>query len=197
MGRLEQDREDVDTSFPVPDFIAPDLDVLFCGINPGRASAAAGMPFAAPGSRWWPALHDAGFTPRILTPSEADVMLTWGFGLTALVRRATSRASELSRDELVAGGAELVDRVRTWRPRWLAVMGVTVYRTAFHQKAAQVGDQEWTIGTTRVWVLPHPSGLNGHFPPPRLAEEFGRLRVAAGMPDLSAGARSGGDGVVK
>ena len=68
---------------PVPDFIAPELDVLFCGINPGLSSAAAGMPFAAPGSRWWPALYDAGFTPRVLTPSEADALLTWGIGLTA------------------------------------------------------------------------------------------------------------------
>jgi TDG/mug DNA glycosylase family protein len=190
MGEPEQHPEDAADPMPVPDFIGPDLDVLFCGINPGLASAAAGMPFAAPGSRWWPALYDAGFTPRILAPSEADVMLTWGFGLTALVRRATSRAAELSREELVAGGADLVERVRTWRPRWLAVMGVTVYRTAFARKAAQVGEQAWSIGAARVWVLPHPSGLNGHFPPPRLAEEFTRLREAAGMPDLSAASRS-------
>ena len=68
-------------------------------------------------------------------------------------------------------------------------MGVTAFRTAFAQKGAQIGEQEWTIGATRVWVLPHPSGLNGHFPPPRLAEEFGRLRRAAGLADLSAAAR--------
>jgi TDG/mug DNA glycosylase family protein len=117
-------------------------------------------------------------------------MLTWGFGLTALVRRATSRAAELSREELRAGGAGVIDRVGTWQPRWLAVMGVTAFRTAFDRKAAQVGEQDWRIGETKVWVLPHPSGLNGHFPPPRLAVEFSRLREAAGMPDLSVGART-------
>ncbi len=172
---------------PVSDIVAPDLDVLFCGINPGLASAAAGEPFAGPGSRWWPALHRSGFTPRLLASSEAAAMLTWGIGLTAFVRRPTARASELSRAELEAGGAEVVERVRTWHPRWLAVLGVTAYRTAFAEPRAQIGEQALRIGDTRVWLLPHPSGLNAHFTPQRLAEEFARFRIAAGIPDRSAG----------
>lgn len=179
------------TPVTLSDIIAPDLDVLFCGVNPGLSSAAAGMPFATPSSRWWPALHRAGFTPRVLAASEAATMLTWGIGLTSLVRRATVRAAELSREELTAGAAEVAERVHTWHPRWLAVLGVTAYRTAFAVKDAQVGEQQLRIGTTRVWILPNPSGLNAHFPPARIAEEFARLREAAGMPDRSAGDGSG------
>jgi double-stranded uracil-DNA glycosylase len=191
MGTQEQNPDDAAAAIPVPDILAPDLDVLFCGINPGLSSAAARMPFAAPSNRWWPALYASGFTPRILAPSEASDLLTWGLGLTALVRRGTARASELSREELAAGALEVVDRVRASRPRWLAVLGVTAYRSGFGEPAARVGEQQRTIGDTRVWVLPHPSGLNAHFPPRRLAEEFARLREAAGLPDLSVAARSG------
>ena len=165
------------------DVLAPDLDVLFCGINPGLASAAAGLPFASRGNRWWAALEQSGFTPRVLAPTEADTLLSWGLGLTTMVRRPTSRAAELSRAELVAGAAELLDRVRIWRPRWLAVLGVTAFRAGFDRPAATVGEQDLAIGATRVWVLPNPSGLNAHFPPRLLAEEFARLRRAASLSD--------------
>jgi TDG/mug DNA glycosylase family protein len=169
----------------LPDLIADDLTVLLAGINPGLSSAANGHHFATPGSRLWPALHRAGFTPRLLTAWEEDQLLELGIGITSVVRRPTARAAELTRTEYVAGGRSLRRRVRARRPAWLALLGVTGYRAAFDAPGATVGLQPVTLGTTRVWVLPSPSGLNAHYPPAVLATEFAKLRVAAGLPDRS------------
>ncbi|MFD6157557.1 G/U mismatch-specific DNA glycosylase [Nocardia sp. NPDC060256] len=165
------------------DILAPELDVLFCGINPGLSSAAVGLPFATRSSRWWPALHRSGFTPRVLAAAEADQLPTWGLGLTTMVRRPTAKAAELTRAELVAGAAELTKRVHNWRPQWLAVLGVTAFRAGYGRPEATVGPQDLRIGETQVWVVPNPSGLNAHYPPQQLAEEFARLRRAAAIPD--------------
>jgi double-stranded uracil-DNA glycosylase len=167
------------------DVIADDLAVLFCGANPGLSSAAARAPFATPSDRWWPALYDSGFTPRRLAPHEAHEMLALGLGLTSLVRRPTVGVAELAKAEFVEGARLLRRRVLARRPRWLAVLGVTAYRAAFGRPDAAVGLQEDTIGSTRLWILPNPSGLNAHYPPRALATEFARLRVAAGLPDRS------------
>ena len=162
----------------IPDVIAPGLDVLFCGINPGLYSAATGRHFARPGNRFWPALHRSGFVPRQLRPAEQDLLLGYGHGITNLVARGTARADELTAAEIVAGGEILTAKVRRYRPRWLAVLGVTAYRTAFGVREARVGRQAGSIGDTGVWVLPNPSGLNAHYPLDRLVAEFGRLRRA-------------------
>ena len=171
------------------DVIADDLVVLFCGANPGLSSAAARAPFATPGDRWWPALYESGFTPRRLAPHEAHELLALGLGLTSLVRRPTVGVAELAQAEFVEGGRLLRRRVLARRPRWLAVLGVTAYRAAFGRPDVAVGLQEDTIGSTRLWILPNPSGLNAHYPPRALATEFARLRVAAGLPDRSRRAR--------
>ncbi|CAM5370971.1 MULTISPECIES: G/U mismatch-specific DNA glycosylase [Streptomyces] len=163
----------------VPDVAAPGLRVLFCGINPGLMSAAAGHHFARPGNRFWPTLHAAGFTPRVLKPAEQEELLAYGLGITNVVERASARADELTAEEFREGGRHLVEKVTRLRPRWLAVAGVTAYRVAFDDKRAQVGPQERTIGDTRIWVLPNPSGLNAHYPPAALAEAYARLRAAA------------------
>ncbi|MEC3975584.1 G/U mismatch-specific DNA glycosylase [Amycolatopsis sp. H20-H5] len=162
----------------IPDLLAPELDVLFCGINPGLYSGALGLHFARPGNRFWPALHGGGFTPRRFDPSEQDALLGLGFGITNVVARTTARADELSGDELREGGRILTAKVAEYRPRWLAVVGITAYRTAFGRSKAQVGHQDEEIGGARVWVLPNPSGLNAHWTPAGLAVEFGRLREA-------------------
>src|SRR5580658_2596686 len=167
------------------DVIADDLVVLFCGANPGLSSAAARAPFATPSDRWWPALYESGFTPRRLAPHEAHELLALGLGLTSLVRRPTAGVAELTQAEFVEGGRLLRRRVLARHPRWLAVLGVTAYRAAFGRPDAAVGLQEDTIGATRLWILPNPSGLNAHYPPRALATEFARLRVAAGLPDRS------------
>ncbi|MEP7088686.1 MAG: G/U mismatch-specific DNA glycosylase [Nocardioidaceae bacterium] len=157
------------------DLAAPGLRVLFTGINPGLYSAWTGHHFARPGNRFWPALHASGFTPRLLRPDEQGELLGLGLGVTNVVARATARADELTAAELVAGGAELRAKVIGLRPRWLAVSGVTAYRAAFAARRAVVGLQEATIGETRIWVLPNPSGLNAHYSAGALAEEFARL----------------------
>ncbi|MEV4050990.1 G/U mismatch-specific DNA glycosylase [Amycolatopsis sp. NPDC049688] len=164
----------------IRDVIAPDLDVLFCGINPGLYSGALGQHFARPGNRFWPALHNGGFTPRLYKPSEQHELLDLHLGITNVVARTTARADELSGDELREGGKLLVAKVLEYRPRWLAVVGITAYRTAFGFPKAHVGPQDHhRIGDTRVWVLPNPSGLNAHWTPAGLAAEFGRLRAAS------------------
>ncbi|WP_410662702.1 G/U mismatch-specific DNA glycosylase [Amycolatopsis sp. lyj-84] len=161
----------------IDDVIAPGLDVLFCGINPGLYSGALGLHFARPGNRFWPALHRGGFTPRLFDPGEQDELLELGLGITNVVARTTARADELTKDEFLEGGRLLTARVAEYRPRWLAVVGITAFRTAFGLPKAKVGPQESGIGDTNVWVLPNPSGLNAHWTPAALGDEFGRLRA--------------------
>jgi TDG/mug DNA glycosylase family protein len=164
----------------LPDVIAPGLDVLLCGINPGLWSAATGHHFARPGNRFWPALHLSGFTPRQLRPDEQALLPSWGLGITNLAARASARADELTTAELRTGATILRAKVAEYAPRWLAVLGVTAFRTAFGAKAAKVGPQDLdTLAPTRVWILPNPSGLNAHYQLPDLAAEFARLRAAA------------------
>jgi double-stranded uracil-DNA glycosylase len=165
----------------IPDLIAPGLHVLFAGINPSLYSAASGHHFARPGNRFWPALHDSGFTPRRLRPEEQPLLLAYGLGITNVVARATARADELSPAELHAGGQALVALAERLGVTWLAVLGVTAYRAAFAAPRAAVGQQQETRGGARVWVLPNPSGLNAHWSAAALAAEFGRLRQAAGI----------------
>jgi double-stranded uracil-DNA glycosylase len=163
----------------VPDLIAPEMKVLFCGINPGLYSGATGLHFARPGNRFWPALYAAGFTDRLLHPSEREVLLGSGYGITAIVRRATATAAELRDDEYVAGRRALERKVRKFHPRWLAVLGVGAYRAGFGRPGAKIGRQEEKIGDTRIWVLPNPSGLNANHQLPELAKMFRELRLAS------------------
>lgn len=163
----------------VPDVIAPGLRVLFCGINPGLYSGATGHHFARPGNRFWPALHAAGFTDRVLRPWEERALLRIGCGITNVVARTTASAAELSTEEIIAGGRALVAKVLHMQPRFLAVLGMTVYRIAFAQPRAGVGRQPQRIGATQIWVLPNPSGLNAHYQLADLARLFAELRQAA------------------
>ncbi len=165
----------------IPDVVAPDLDVLFCGINPGLWSGALRQHFARPGNRFWPALHRSGFTPRLLRPEEQWELLSYGLGVTNLVARTTARADELSAAELVAGSVRLTALVERWQPRWLAVLGVTAYRTGFGRRRAGVGRQEELNGQSGVWVLPNPSGLNAHYQADALTAAFAELRSAADL----------------
>src|SRR5213596_3094904 len=108
----------------VPDVIAHGLRVLFCGINPGLYSCATGHHFARPGNRFWPVLHRAGFTDRILAPWEERELLVRGYGITNLVARATAAAAELTANEFIAGARRLERKVKPFRPRWVAVVGI-------------------------------------------------------------------------
>ena len=160
----------------VRDVIAPNLRVLFCGINPGLYTAAVGHHFARPGNRFWPALHASGFTDRVLSPFAERELLRRGYGITNVVLRATTSADELTKDEIIAGGELLKAKVVRYRPRVLAVLGVGAYRTAFNRPKATIGQQEERIGDTILWVLPNPSGLNANYQPADLARLFRQLK---------------------
>jgi len=163
----------------VPDVIAPGLKVLFCGINPSLYSAAVQHHFARPGNRFWKALYLAGFTSRLLSPFEERELLTRGYGITNLVEWATARADELVLDELTAGRQPLVAKVQQYQPCFVAVLGIGAYRQAFQRPAAQLGLQNEGIGLSRLWVLPNPSGLNGHYSLDHLSQLFKELYKAA------------------
>ena len=161
----------------IPDVVARDLLVLFCGINPGLYTAAVGHHFARPGNRFWKTLYDAGFTKALLSPFDDRELLKSGYGITNVATRATATADLLTKGEIIAGGKQLTIKVRRYRPRILAILGLGAYRTAFHQSRAAVGRQEEQIGNTMVWVLPNPSGLNANYQQRDLARLFCDLRT--------------------
>jgi TDG/mug DNA glycosylase family protein len=163
----------------LPDIIAPGLRVLFCGINPSLYSAVVGYHFARPGNRFWPTLYAAGFTRRRLAPSDQLELLELGYGITNVVDRATATADQLSPQELVEGGRLLEAKARRYRPRFIAVLGISAYRAAFGRPDATLGLQPEAMGDTRLWVLPNPSGLNAHYQLEDLARLFRELRQAA------------------
>jgi TDG/mug DNA glycosylase family protein len=164
------------TEKTVRDVIAPNLRVLFCGINPGLYTAAVGHHFARPGNRFWPALYASGFTERLLSPFAERELLQSGYGITNVVPRTTVSADGLTKQEIIAGGEQLKAKVLRYRPRMLAVLGVGAYRTAFNRPKACVGRQEETIGETVLWVLPNPSGLNANYQAADLARLFRELK---------------------
>jgi double-stranded uracil-DNA glycosylase len=175
-------REDIQAAHgkTIPDVIAPGLKVLFCGINPGLYSAAVQHHFGRPGNRFWKALHDGGFTPRLLSPFEEKELLKYGYGITNLVEWATALADEITPDQLAEGKQRLEIKVLRYQPRCLALLGIGAYRSAFRHPQAEIGWQKETIGETELWVLPNPSGLNSHYQPKQLKELFGELRQAVG-----------------
>ena len=160
----------------IRDVVAPDLRVLFVGINPGLYSGAVGRHFARPGNRFWKTLHRAGFTEQELSPFDQRRLLERDIGITNLVARTTASAAELSTDELRAGAVALERKVKRYRPRVVAILGIAAYRSAFERPRATVGAQPETIESARVWVLPNPSGLNANYQLPALVRWFRALR---------------------
>jgi TDG/mug DNA glycosylase family protein len=163
----------------VRDVIAPNLRVLFSGINPGLYTAAVGHHFARPGNRFWRALHEGGFTNRLLSPFEERELLKDGYGITNVAAPATATADQLPREEILKGGVKLAAKVRRYRPLILAVLGLGAYRIAFDRPKAVIGPQEERIGETLLWVLPNPSGLNANYQSPDLARLFRELKLSA------------------
>jgi double-stranded uracil-DNA glycosylase len=182
----------------VPDLVGPGLRVLLVGINPSLWSAWSELHFARPGNRLWRTLYDAGFTPRLLDPSDTGELIAAGLGITNLVARATARADELSDDEVRAGVAPLRLLVQRHRPAYVAFLGISTYRIAFGRIAfgriasgaiasgarrATVGAQPETFEDARVWVLPNPSGLNASYQQPALTAAYAELRLASACQD--------------
>lgn len=160
----------------VPDIIKSDLKVLFVGINPGIYTAAVGKHFAHPANRFWKALYNGGFTPWQFSPFENTELLKLGLGISNIVERPTLKAEELTKEELVKGWEGLVEKVKKYKPEWVAICGISAYRTLFN-RSAQVGEQRETINGTKIWLLPNPSGLSASFTPVRLAEIFSDFRL--------------------
>lgn len=158
------------------DIIGRDLQVLFCGINPSLYSAAVGHHFARPGNRFWKTLHAAGFTDRLLAPSEDERLLDYGYGITNVADRATATAAQVHQEKFLAGAQSLCAKVQHYRPKVLAILGISAYRIAFKRPKATMGLQEETIANTILWVLPNPSGLNAHYQLADLARVFLELK---------------------
>jgi len=161
---------------PVGDVGGPGLQVLFCGINPSLRSGETGFHFARPGNRFWPALHLAGFTPRVLRPDESADLPGYGVGITNLVDRPTRAASDLSDEEIRAGVAGLTALAERWQPANVAILGLGAFRVAFARPKAVAGLQAETIAGRPLWALPNPSGLNAHVTAEDLGRLYGELR---------------------
>jgi TDG/mug DNA glycosylase family protein len=166
----------------VPDLIAPGLKVLFCGINPSLYSAAVGHHFARPGNRFWPALHRAGFTKRLLQPSEERELLDLGIGITNVYPKASASADSLSLEDYRSGAARLRRKLLRYRPRVIAFVGLGAYRIAAREPKAVVGPQPNPFSGVPVWALPNPSGLNAHYQLEDLAQCYGALRAVVMSP---------------
>jgi len=165
---------------PVGDLVEPGLKALFVGINPSLWSAVSGHHFGNPNNRLWPTLHAAGFTPRRFLPSDAPELLALGYGIVNFVNRATATAAEVGDDELRAAAPALVVKIGRLRPRAVAFLGLTAYRTAFGRPRAAVGPQPEPVAGAPAWLLPNPSGLNAHYQLPDLARLYGELRASLG-----------------
>ncbi|MGO9855946.1 MAG: G/U mismatch-specific DNA glycosylase [Acidimicrobiales bacterium] len=160
------------------DLAGPDLRVLFCGINPGTLSGDLGLHFARKGNRFWKLLCAGGFTESVLLPSEQHALPELGIGITNLVGRVTTAATELSVAELREGATLLEAKVGRLRPRCVAVLGLQAYRTAFGRPAAVIGRQPELLGGALLWLLPNPSGLQAHYQLPEMSDMFKSLFAA-------------------
>jgi TDG/mug DNA glycosylase family protein len=160
----------------LPDVLAPNLAVVFCGINPATGAAAAGHSFVNPSNRFWRTLHLAGFTPVRLAPEQDQTLLQYGCGLTTAVARPTQRASELSRAELASAATALEHKIALFAPHTIAFLGKAAY-SAIMARDVHWGVQPTRFGGASVWVLPNPSGLNRAFSLDDLVRAYRELRL--------------------
>ncbi len=159
------------------DLLAPGLDVVFCGINPGRMSGALGRHFANPRNDFWRLLHAAGFTPRLLAPAEQELLLTYGCGITNAADRTTPGSGDLRKADF-AGAAERLERVAVdLAPRWIAFVGKEAWRGTFGSRA-ELGVQPRHLAQTRLFVLPSTSPANASVPWAERLRWFTALAVA-------------------
>jgi mismatch-specific thymine-DNA glycosylase len=167
--------ESLEVNSAVPDVLAPDLDVIFCGINPGRVSAAAAAHFANPRNDFWRLLHDAGFTPRLVEPSEQFEVLQWGVGLTNSAPRTTRGSGDLRAADFAGTAVRLERLVAELRPRAIGFVGKEAYRGPFRERPEH-GLQEHRLGQTLLFVLPSTSPANAAVPYAERLRWFATLR---------------------
>ncbi|MGX9733621.1 G/U mismatch-specific DNA glycosylase [Janthinobacterium sp. HH104] len=164
----------------LPDILAPGLQVVFCGLNPGVDAAAAGHHFLGRGNRFWPVLHLSGFTPHLVVPQDDASVLGFGLGLTAAVGRPTSRADQVGADEFAQAAAGLQHKLALLQPQWIAFLGKAAYAAMTGKRQLEWGEQAERFGGARVWILPNPSGLNRGYSKERLVDAYAELQRALG-----------------
>jgi double-stranded uracil-DNA glycosylase len=163
----------------IPDVLGPGLRVVFCGINPGRVSAAAQAHFANPRNDFWRLLHAAGFTPRLLEPAEQFELLTYGIGVTNAAARTTPGSGDLRKADF-AGAAERLERIaQELKPAWIGFVGKEAYRGAFNERP-QLGEEDRRVAETRLFVLPSTSPANAAVPWDERLRWFEELSRASG-----------------
>lgn len=163
----------------IPDVLAPGLRVLFCGINPGRVSAAAEAHFANPRNDFWRLLDAAGFTPRLLEPSQQFELLTYRIGVTNAAARTTPGSGDLRKADF-AGVADRLARIAGGlNPAWIGFVGKEAYRGTFGERP-ELGVQERLLGETRLFVLPSTSPANAAVPWDERVRWFEELSRASG-----------------
>jgi len=156
----------------LPDIIAARLDVLFCGINPGMAAAAAGHHFVGRSNRFWQVIHRAGFTPEQISAEEDQTLLRYGCGITSVVRRPTAGADELSPEEFALAAGEFGSKIALHAPHFVAFLGKVAYAGLTGQRTIDWGPQTARMHGAAVWVLPNPSGRNRAFTLDRLVGAY-------------------------
>jgi TDG/mug DNA glycosylase family protein len=162
----------------LPDILAKNLSVIFCGINPARTAALAGRHFVNRSNRFWRVLHLSGFTPVQLAPEDDRSILSYGYGLTTAVARPTRRADELSHEELALAVATLERKIAAFKPRAVAFLGKAAWAAITKSPAMPWGRQAVPFAGASVWVLPNPSGLNRGFNLDALVAAYRDMRVA-------------------
>jgi double-stranded uracil-DNA glycosylase len=160
------------------DLLAPNLSVVFCGINPGLKAAMVGRHFAGRGNRFWKTIYLAGFTREEILPERDELVLTYGCGLTTAVERPTSRADELSRSEFERAASALSIKIAHYSPKYLAFLGKAAFAAIFSRDVVSWGPQDVLLGGSKTWVLPNPSGLNRSFRLDQLVRAYTELRVS-------------------
>lgn len=177
----------------LPDIVGPELKVLFVGINPSLRSAELGHHFAGRGNRFWKLIHGSGLFPEPIDFLDDRRMLERGFGLTNIVDRPTASIGDLSTEDYAIGKARLSRKIRRLRPEWVAFVGVTVYRVFFGETGpVSAGPAPATVGSSRVFVLPNPSGRNAHFTFAKMLEAYASLERATALRRLPLDSTAGG-----
>ncbi len=163
----------------LPDIIGHDLDVLFCGINPGLAAAATGHHFVGRGNRFWQVLHLAGFTSKRIRPEQDCTILDYGCGLTSLVARPTARADQVSTGEFMTAVPDFEAKLARYRPRFVAFLGKAAYLALSGRRDVLWGKQGEVLVNSAIWILPNPSGRNRAFTLAQLVSAYRELNTAA------------------
>jgi TDG/mug DNA glycosylase family protein len=173
---------------PVPDYLRPGLKLVIVGINPGIRSGATGHHYAFPGNHFWPVLYEAGIIPEPITFADDRRVLEWDIGLTNIVHRATQQASDLSREEMLAGAVELRRKLEAIQPRAVCFNGKSIYQAFAGKNNFDFGLQPEALGETLLYVVPSSSARTAAYQRPAKVEYWRRLRELIEAPEAAVSA---------